>query len=736
MSRSDTGTQKEFFARCAGGFERTLASELKALGCQRVRALVGGVAFFGETEDGLRACLWSRVATRVQLVLARVSAHDAETLYAGVRKFPWEKRIAPGASICMQAHGENAQLRNTQFTALKVKDAVCDRLVAERGARPDVDSKDPDFAVDISIHRDKATLYLNLSGPALHRRGYRAAGVQTQAPLKETLAAGILLEAGWGKLAHKPATFADPMCGSGTLAIEAALIAMNAAPGLLRSRWGFESWLQHEPAVWERLVADARERMLAPDEVTVRILAGDMDASAVEIARANMQRAGVADVVELFVDDAAELGRHLQRGRTHSSGLLVCNPPYGYRLGSGEDLPATYAALDAALGSLESAWTFAAITPDAGIDTGLGRRPQVVLPCRNGALATSLRIYELASSPRSTLEVTALSGENATVRVAEKTSEQFAARLRKVAKERAKWARKAGVTSYRIYDADLPDYAFSVDLFCVRDDGADEHTCARVEEHRAGSEVDPERANRRFFDGIALVSAVLGIPRRDVFFKRATQSKGAPASAAHWANVREGDFVFEADLGSQRTSGLALDMRAGREMLREMAADKRFVCLLAHGGAPTTYAAAGGAVSTTTVDSTEIFLEQAQRVVRANGFAEGQHAFVASDPLEWLSREASGGQAYDLIYCDLNAFPVCDGHSAVDAPMELLEAIEPVLAADGRIMLVCSTRGFRLPDEAFGGHGFVASDVTAQTIGHDFSRTPKIHRCFIISREP
>ncbi|MCR4871353.1 MAG: hypothetical protein K5859_08660, partial [Atopobiaceae bacterium] len=327
--QNDNGS--EFFARCAAGFEPVLARELKGLGARRVRPLKGGVAFFGQLGDAYRACLWSRVATRIQLVLARLDARDADALYAGAVRMPWEEHVAEGATIAVQAHGTNDALRNTQFTALKLKDAICDRLRDRRGARPDVDPRDPDFEVDASIHENHATLFLNLSGPSLHRRGYREQSVQTEAPLKETLAAGILLAAGWDALADAGASFADPMCGSGTLAIEAALIASGAAPGLLRTRWGFTGWKQHDDALWSALVDEAR--LQADGAYASSIIAGDLDADVISIARANAERAGVAQLIRFSVADAADLGRRLEAlpGGMPACGLVAVNPPYGHR---------------------------------------------------------------------------------------------------------------------------------------------------------------------------------------------------------------------------------------------------------------------------------------------------------------------------------------------------------------------------------------------------------------------
>ena len=707
-----------------------LVKELIGLHCKRVELARGGASFSGAYADGLRACLWSRVATRIQMELVRTSAHSADTLYAGVYKVPWEKIIAPGATVAMHAGGQNAALRNTQFTAQKVKDAVCDRIAREQGARPDVDSADPDFPIDISIYRDRAIVYLNLAGPALHRRGYREPGVQVEAPLKETLAAGMLLAAGWDAMASDGAGFADPMCGSGTLPIEAALIATNTAPGLLRERWGFESYLRHDPTRWSQLVEEARAARITPAELDMRILGGDVNAEAIEVARADAERAGVADLVEFFVDDAANLGKRFTYGRSMEGGLVACNPPYGYRLNAGESLTGVYAALRAGISQLDGSWQLSVITPDAGIDTGLGRVPHTVMPCHNGPLDTSLRIYNLGNVPNA-IAVTSLSGSNHNIAVAERASEQFAARFRKVAKERAKWALTSGVSSYRVYDADLPDYAFSVDLFRRVGDDA---TLVRVEEHRAGSGVDLEKANRRFSDGLAIIAAVLDIPDDCLFFKRASQKRGALASEAFWTDVREAEFAFEVDLGSQRECGLPLDMRPVRELIRAEAAGKRFACLLAHAGAPTTYAAAGGAASTVTVDSSKVFLDQAQRVVRANGFGGREHVFTCTDALEWAAGQVEAGEVFDLVFCDLSAFPKPKGPEAEAGYLPMLEAAARLLAPGGKLLLTCRDRRFKLPDESFGRPDMSARDITANTIGHDFSRTPKVHRAYIVER--
>ena len=738
---------QELFARCARGFEDVLASELKGLHLRQVRPLKGGVAFFGATVDAYRACLHSRIATRIQLVLARVEAGTAQNLYDGAAAFAWEEHLAPGATIAVQAHGQNAALRNTQFTALKVKDAVCDRMREKRGTRPDVDAKNPDFAIDVSLHRSKATLYLNLSGPSLHRRGYRQEGVQTTAPLKETLAAGMLLASGWDELARQGSAFADPMCGSGTLAIEAALIATHRAPGLLRERWGFSGWLKHDQDAWCSLVDEARGQ--AKGEYAAPIVACDCDSQAVRIACDNAERAGVGDVVRFACCDASKLPEQLghaarkRGGQLPSQGLVAVNPPYGERMSTADELPDTYASLARAVADLPAGWRLAAITPDATIDTALGRVPERVLECNNGPLEAQVRIYRADPAQHQSVQVVSLAGVQHSVGVAEKNSEQFAARLRKVARERAKWARKAGVSCYRVYDADLPDYAFAIDVY-EADGSCERQRFVRMAEYQAPDTVDQDRAARRFSDACALVPAVLDIDRSQLFSKVRRREKGGgqyrdARERPRVVRVREAAYTFEVDLAGHLDTGLFLDHRETRRMIQDMAADARFLNLFAYTGTATVYAAGGGAAQTTTVDMSRTYLDWAQRNMRANGFAGPEHVFERCDVLEWVERSKRSGVAFDLIFCDPPTFSNSKSMgkrtwSVHRDHADLIQNLSSLLAQDGTLVFSTNLRTFKLDEQALDACGLVARNVTAETIPHDFERTPKVHRCYLVRR--
>jgi len=731
----------EFFARCAGGFEDVIDGELRSLRARRVRPQVGGVIFFGTLADAYRACLWLRCATRVQLVLARVSSLDADALYQGVYDLPWEKHIRPGATIAVDAHGENPELRNTKFVALKVKDAVCDRMREMTGTRPDVDAKDPDFAINVAVHPKKATIYLNLSGASLHRRGYRQDGVQTQAPLKETLAAGILLAAGWQEIADDGGYFADPMCGSGTFGIEAAMMAAHVAPGLLRKRWGFEGWQGHRPDLWEKTRAAAQAQDSIPQDA--RVLCGDLDAAAIDIARANASRAGVDGLMAFAVADAARLGKSLRRlGRIDGAGgLLACNPPYGQRLLSHEELPQVNAALSTAAQAVPHDWRLALVTPDTGLDSALGRVPQTIIECHNGPIRVWVRLYE-AGERRQTISVVSLGGTQVQVPVAEPHSEQFAARLRKVARERARWARKAQVSCYRVYDADLPDYAVTVDLYQGAADDEGQRYCVVEERQRPGS-IDLQRASRRFADAVAIASAVLDVPLSHMVdrpWRDRRDDASATERAAHVPLVVcEDGCLFSVDLGRQQT-GLPLAQRSVRKLVGSMSRDARVAGLFATSGAALVHAAKNGAATVTGVDGSSEWAQGMRRALLGNGFAGKAHQVACADVREWLGREARAHRTYDLLVCLAPSWlPQRDTGGAewdlVRDHFPLLADAARVLAPGGQIVFAYDDQGLRLDFDALQSAGLMVENASGRVVPHDFERSHASPRCFVLRKQ-
>ena len=388
----------EFFAPCARGTESFLAEELRQLPIRKVRPLGSGVAFYGDLKDAYRALLWSRTASRVLLVLDRVPAPDADTLYQACRGIPWEDHVLSEGTIAVSAHGTNEQLRNTQFTAQKVKDALCDRLREKSGQRPSVDATAPDVLVNVSLRGEKATVSIDLAGVPLFKRGYRAGPQQGQAPLKETLAAALLMAAGWPQSAAAGGVLVDPLCGSGTIPIEAGLMAADVAPGIFRERWGFERWLGHDEDLWSNLLDQADQRAdvgLALLGSQVRVFASDVDAGMVDIAQANARRAGLADALAFGICDVAKASLPPYAGQGSDCGwTLVTNPPYGERLSSFPELPQLYQGLAAFVRTTPRLMKATVITSDPRVDSAFGKAPGSTIKANNGPLEVSIRTYQ------------------------------------------------------------------------------------------------------------------------------------------------------------------------------------------------------------------------------------------------------------------------------------------------------------------------------------------------------
>ncbi|MGH8398731.1 MAG: THUMP domain-containing protein [Gammaproteobacteria bacterium] len=388
-SRSRPPVQLQFFATAAKGLEPIVADELRALGAANVKEARGGASFEGPSAIAYRACLWLRAANRVLYPISKFEATDDAGLYAGINRMPWENDLAPDGSLAVQFTGTSAGITHTQYGAQRVKDAVVDRFREKFGRRPDVDRERPDLLINCHVHRNIATVSLDLSGDSLHQRGYRIRGVA--APLKENLAAALLLKCGWPEIAERGGSFADPLCGSGTFLIEAALIAGDIAPGLWRDHWGFSGWLRHDAALWETLLQEARLRKNLGLAKIPAILGFDHDSSAIEAATQNAQTIGLGNVIRLqkISLEANHLPPRLKPG------LALTNPPYGERLGDVETLGPLYKALGTWLKNQCLGWQSGIITSNPDLGKQMGIRTRKINTFYNGALECKLLQFDI-----------------------------------------------------------------------------------------------------------------------------------------------------------------------------------------------------------------------------------------------------------------------------------------------------------------------------------------------------
>lgn len=766
----------EFFASCLAGLEAPLADELKTLGIRSVRPLGGGVAFFCDVRHALKACLWSRLASRIMLVVGRVDARMADLLFEDALELPWEDVVAPGASIAVSAHGMNDELRNTRFTALKVKDAVCDRLREARGERPDVDAERPDAAIDVRVREKRATISLDLSGASLYHRTYLAPDDGAEAPLECALAAGLLALAGWDGRARAGAACVDAACGDGAVVVEAAAVACDLAPGLTRERWGFFGWAQSSPAIWNELIAQADDRFEAglaaacasdaldapasarPDLDVVRFAGLSASSPAIARARGRAKRAGLRQAVSIEPGGAEEAGALVERvsaaaaaardtagvpDGAEAPGCLVASV-LGARERSSEASAQADAAAFVAAATAAPAGSVFAVAGSEAVEDRFGTAPGTRVELGRDRVATEALVFYAPPAEAAVVVVPdPAGGAEHRVEVLEPASEQFSSRLFKVAKERRKWARREGISCYRVYDADLPDYAVAIDVYAGAGE-AEGNTYLHIAEYAAPSSVDPARARRRFDDVLALAPVALGIRPDHVFAKTRRRDKGGSqyrdaGRRSYVTQIDEDGYLMEVDLSGYLDTGIFLDHRATRELVGAKAAGKRFLNLFAYTGTATVHAAGGGAVETTTVDLSQTYLDWARRNMAGNGFSGPEHSFERADVMAWITETRRKPLRYDLIFVDPPTFSNSKamGSRTWDVQrdhVELLIGVTRLLTEGGEAVFSCNLRTFKPDVEALARYGVALEDITVSTIPHDFERNPKIHQCYLVRR--
>jgi 23S rRNA (guanine2445-N2)-methyltransferase / 23S rRNA (guanine2069-N7)-methyltransferase len=376
------------FVTVSRGLEPLLVTELQNLGLPRATIQAAGVSFEGELRDAYRVVLFSRLGSRVLWPLASFRVRNEDDLYKEVRRIRWPDHLAADGTIAVRTTSLSGAIANTHFASLKVKDAIVDAMRDATGERPNVDTMRPDLRIQLHLDREQGTLSLDLAGESLHRRGYRVeAG---EAPLREDVAASILLRSGWTKAAQSGAAFLDPFCGSGTLPIEAAMLAADIAPGLLRGYHGFSGWEQHDADVWRKLTDEAEQRRAQGLERLGEIRGSDRDPAMVEIARENVARAGLTGRVSIEMGDACGAG-----AAGAEKGLIVTNPPYGRRLGNRDDLVDLYREFGQRLLSSFGGWDAAILTEDRELGREIGLRPRRRALVMNGSLECHLLRFRI-----------------------------------------------------------------------------------------------------------------------------------------------------------------------------------------------------------------------------------------------------------------------------------------------------------------------------------------------------
>ena len=721
-----------FFAACAANQGDLVAEEARQVGAEEVRQTTSGVEFQGSIETGMRFCMYSRISSRLLMALyIDDDTESDEELYDATLTLPWEEWLTPEKTLKVTLTTASCPwIRNSHYASLKVKDAICDRLREKfDGERPDISTTDPDVEVHVHVHERTVKWYMDFSGEGLHRRGYRP-DEETEAVLKEHLAAALLYRSGWAKslTGEESAVLLDPFCGSGTVAIEAALMASDTAPGLMRERpFAFQRLPIFDEDKWNSIRSEAEEmHQRALDERDIRIYASDISSKAVSIARKAAEKAGVDGLIDFKVKDFLA---YTEEDKPADKGYIVTDPPYGERMRV-RDIDRLYSGIGETLTRVFKGWRATILTAASDLLSNIDMKPERTNTLFNGPLQCQAAHYVIYTDEERSAIV-----ERAKARKAERMARPLSSTetiiyskiLSNYEKYKAE-AEKEGVTCYRIYDADIPEYAAAIDIY--------EGKWINLAEYAAPESVDPELAEKRLNEIIFVTERATGIDIENIYVKQRKSQKGKNqytrlASSNRFNIIRENDVKALVNFQDYLDTGIFLDHRPVRKLIQEMADGKRFLNLFCYTATATLNAIKGGAISTVSVDASATYLDWAIANLRLNGYpTDIENFFYRSDAIDWLWDTYD---RFDLIFCDPPTFSNSKGRAMFDVQRDhykLIKAAAMHLAPGGTLIFSTNYRKFRLDDDV--KRDYLVEDITEKTIGFDFKNYGLVHRCYLI----
>ncbi|HDR1041785.1 TPA: bifunctional 23S rRNA (guanine(2069)-N(7))-methyltransferase RlmK/23S rRNA (guanine(2445)-N(2))-methyltransferase RlmL [Pasteurella multocida] len=712
---------KQLFATTARGFEELLKVELTDLGAMDCQITQGGVHFHADEETQYRVLLWTRLASRILLPIVTCKVYSDLDLYSAVVGQNWLDYFDEKAHFMVDFNGTNREIRHTQFGAMRVKDGIVDYFERVGKPRPNVDKSQPDIRIHAYLNREELVISLDLSGEALHMRGYRED--TGKAPLRETLAAAIVLRSGW----QLGTPLVDPMCGSGTLLIEAAQMQANIAPQLHRLHWGFDFWKGHNQQAWDKVKGEAIElaEQTFNQNQKANFYGSDLDHRVLQKAKRNAQNAGVAHLIQWQQGDVAALKNPF----VEEKGTVICNPPYGERLGTTPALIALYSVFGQRLKQQFADWNVSIFSGEPALLDCLRLRSHRQFKAKNGPLDCVQKNYHISPRTIASEENTQNLPEIDRTLTSAQVAVDFANRLQKNSKKIEKWAKQQGINAYRLYDADLPEYNLAVDRY-------DDHIV--VQEYAAPKNIDENKARQRLLDAVTATLQVTGVETNKLILKVRQKQKG---TNQYEKLANKGDYFYVNEYGAKLwvnltdylDTGLFLDHRLTRKMLGEMAKGKDVLNLFAYTGSATVHMALGGAKSTTTVDMSNTYLNWAEQNLLLNELEGKQHKLIQADCLQWLAR---CDRQFDLIFVDPPTFSnskrMEDSWDVQRDHIKLMTQLKRILRPNGTIVFSNNKRGFKMDLEGLSALGLSAVDITAKTLPLDFERNKQIHNCWVV----
>ncbi|AOE49401.1 bifunctional 23S rRNA (guanine(2069)-N(7))-methyltransferase RlmK/23S rRNA (guanine(2445)-N(2))-methyltransferase RlmL [Kangiella sediminilitoris] len=716
----------QFYAICPKGVESLLADELTSYGAKEIKEHPTHVTFEGELAVAYRACLHSRLANRIYLCLLDEQFDSVEELYKKVNRIEWSWHFDINQTFAVTCVArKNKHIRHSGFGGQKVKDAIVDYYQERYEQRPSVDKESPDYRVHALINGTQLKIGIDLCGHGLNQRGYRADG--GRAPIKENLAAALLLRAGWPELAREGYDFHDPMCGSGTLLIEAAMMASDMAPGLLNHQFDFQHWKQHDDEVWREILARAKvQAEKGRQNLSNHFYGSDSFRKSLPVAKENCEASGLAEFISIEEQDIRNPSQKL----ISEKGLLLSNPPYAERLGEEDEVTELYRDFGDYIKARCMGWKVAFITTDDRFAKAVGIRSHKQYKFKNGALDCKLYLFDVNKDNYYTPFDPTTFNPNWENNLSDGAN-MLKNRIRKNMQRLKSYLKQNNVHCYRLYDADLPEYSAAIDVY------EDE---AHIQEYMPPKEVPEKVSNKRLNEIVRVTAGILELPEAEVHLKQRKRQKGKQqytkqSQEDDFKIVEENGFKFQVNLKQYLDTGLFLDHRKTRKMIYQEADGKKFLNLFAYTGSVSVYAALGGA-KTTTVDMSNTYLNWAKKNFSLNSIAPYGHNFIQADCVQWLE-EQEAKPNYDLIFLDPPTFSNSkrmeqtfdvqrDQESLIDLTMGLLKP-------EGKLYFSNNFKKFSLEPKL--KERYIIHEITGKTLPPDFKNSRNHHRCWLVQHK-
>ncbi len=713
----------QFYASCPPGLEGLLIDELTEIGATELKEHPTHVTFQGDLAVAYKACLHSRLANRIYLILLHDRAESTEQFYDKINGVEWGWHFDSHHSFVVDCVSrKNNFITHSGFGALKAKDAIVDFFQERYESRPQIDKDNPDYRIHVLVNGSELKVGLDISGRSLQQRGYRDSS--GAAPIKENLAAAMLIRAKWPELAEQGYDFHDPMCGTGTLLIEAAMMAVGMAPGLLNPHFGFHNWKQHDKALWqETLAVTKRQASKNKLNYTGKIIGSDRHRKSLELAQENIHRAGFSDIIDVQEQDIKK-PIDLQLAE---NGLIVTNPPYGERLGNPETIVEIYRVLGDYFKANFQNWNAAMITTEVEYAKAIGLRSNKRYKLKNGALDCQLYLFDI--KPESAYEPFDPSKVNPNwEKGLSDGANMLKNRFKKNLQRYKSYLKQNNVTCYRLYDADLPEYSAAVDVY------EDE---VHIQEYLAPKEIPEKVTIKRLNEIKRVASGVLQIPEVKIHLKQRQRQKGTQQyqklkDSLEYKKVNEQGLQFYVNLDGYLDTGLFLDHRKTRKMLMGQSKGKKFLNLFSYTGSVSVYAAKGGA-KTTTVDMSKTYINWAMKNFALNNINVYGHQFIQTDCLQWL-KDNSIEETYDLIFLDP---PTFSNSKRMEASFDIQTDHEELIALSmrllnktGKLYFSNNFKKFVLSENV--KTKFKVFEITVKTLPIDFQKSRNHHRAWLI----